>query len=260
MKQFFHSSKGLLFFGVILSIFLVSNPVWSEDLNASLAFLPKVSESPTEGVFVDLVKAIDEAYTDGNITIKVYPFNRSLDNVITGKADFHIPFMKNPFVPEEKLPFRYGSVKMGKVVFVIYSHKDKPITMADIKKAKSAGTFSYKIEGYKGLEDFYIFPVIGSSGIDQSMQKVVRKRIDACIFAQEEADFVLKTLKLKDLRRDFYYEFDDVFLVSKGEKGEKADQAISGALTKLKAENRLKELHSKIHLPYNKWQPSEMGW
>ena len=50
---------------LIIPMILVSasfSDAISKDLNVSLAFLPKILESPNEGVFVDLVKAIDEVY------------------------------------------------------------------------------------------------------------------------------------------------------------------------------------------------------
>jgi len=236
-------------------ILLMASPAISKDLVASVAFLPNISESPDKGVFIDLIKAMNEQYPDGKFNIEIFPFSRSIENVVSGKADFHIPMLRNPIVPEEKLPFRYASVPMGKVTFVIYSRKDNPITKEMIEKAMTQNPFPYKISMMRGLEDFFGFPGEGETSIEQMMEKVDKKRIDACIHAQEEADFVLKQVKLKDIHREFYTSFDDVVLVQKGEKGDEADKIVSGSLKALAASGRLEELHSKIHVPYQDWQP-----
>ena len=241
---------------VMLSVILfMASPAISKDLAASVAFLPNISESPDKGVFIDLIKAMNEQYPDGKFNIEVFPFGRSIDNVVTGKADFHIPMLRNPIVPEEKLPFRYASVPMGKVYMVIYSRKDNPITKEMIEKAMTQNPFPYKIDVMRGIEDFYSFPGEGESSIEQMMEKVDKKRIDAFVHAQEESDFVLKQLKLKDIHREYYTSFDDVVIVQKGEKGDEADKIISDSLKALASTGRLEELHSKIHVPYQEWQP-----
>jgi polar amino acid transport system substrate-binding protein len=246
---------------VMLSvILLMATPAISKDLTASVALLPNISESPEKGVFIDLIKAMNEQYPEGKFNIEVFPFGRSIDNVVAGKADFHIPMLRNPIVPEEKLPFRYASVPMGKVCFVIYSNKDNPITKEMIEKAMTQNPFPYKISMMRGLEGFFGFPGEGETSIEQMMEKVGKKRIDACIHAQEESDYVVNQLKLKDIHRESYTSFDDVVLVQKGEKGDEADKIISASLKALASSGRLEELHSKIHVPYQDWQPEKMNW
>ena len=86
------------------------------------------------------------------------------------------------------------------------------------------------------------------------------KRIDAYVMAQEEADLTIRKYKMKTIHRDYWMSFDDVMIIPKGKKGDTADEILSGALKKLKRSGELKKLYSKIHRPYEKWQPSEMGW
>jgi ABC-type uncharacterized transport system involved in gliding motility auxiliary subunit len=50
----------------------------ARDLRASMGLLPGLVDSPTEGAFVDLVRAIDDVYP-GHIEIHVFPMTRSLD-------------------------------------------------------------------------------------------------------------------------------------------------------------------------------------
>ena len=141
MKKLFGNGRMVLLLTVVFLGLSMSIPAMAKDLNASLAFLPNILESPEEGVFIDLVKAIDDAYAGGEIKIRVYPFTRSMENVIQGKADFHLPMMRNTLIPEDSLPFRYATTKMGEVVMVLYSNRNKPVTPEMIEKMKGGSKF-----------------------------------------------------------------------------------------------------------------------
>ena len=246
----------LLFF-----LFITVNQVSSKDLTASLAQLPGLADSPEEGAFVDLVKAIDEVYTEGRIKIEVYPFPRSIDNVISGKADFHIPMLRNPSADESKLPYSIVRERMGEASIIFYSNVDKPITKKLVEKAlKKGGQFPYKIEAAGGFESFYPFPTTATGGLDQSLRKISSKRIDALVWPPEEVDIVLKKLKLKNIYRAPYRKYDDIIITVKGERGKEVDKIISAAIKKLKSSGEWQKLYLKVHRPYENWQPSKMGW
>ena len=233
----------------------------ARDLNASLPYLPSVLETSERGAFIDLVKAIDDVYTEGRIVIKIYPFQRSLYNVVSGNADFHLPMFKNPAIPPEQLPFRHISVPMGNVVLVLYSHIDHPLTKEDLLKAKFISPYPYVIETDRGLvESLNEIPIQGQSSVKQMFQKLDAKRIDGFIFAQEDTDAVLKELRLKSIQRTFYLELGDFILVQKSDRGDEVDRILSQALRILQSQGRLQPLHQKIHRPYQDWQPADMGW
>ena len=244
----------LNFVFIVIILFFLPNDSFAKDLQSSLGFLPNILESPDKGVFVDLIKAIDEVYTEGKIEINVYPFARSVMNIVNGIADFQMPMMGNPVIPIEKLPYRYASEKMGKVVFVIYSHRDSPISKEMIEKAQKNVKFPYIIETGRGADIYFDFPVQPSNGSDQSLKKVNKKRIDAYIMGQEEADFMLKNLLLKTIHRSFYYAFNDMITIPKGKEGDEIDRIISNSIRKLKSTGRWQELYRKVHFPYNDWQ------
>jgi hypothetical protein len=248
--------KKLAILGIICALFTIHGTARGQnrDLTISMAFLPDILESPDKGVFVDLVKAIDDVY-DGKILRQVYPMARSMENVMTGKADFHIPMIRNKVVPADKLPYGYSTEKMGDVVFVIYSHKDNPITFEKIQQAKNTKPFPLKIESMKGFADYFDFKIQEAEALDQCLKKVNLKFVDAFIFAQEESDFTLKQLKLKNVHREKYDSFDDVFVIPKGDKGKEIDQILSECLIKLRDSGKLHQLHKKVHLPYQDWQP-----
>jgi len=254
-KQSFSICIVAIFFVTVLNF----SPASARDLIISMAQLPKILESPDEGIFVDMVKAMDNVY-DGKIERKVFPFARSIDNVIKGEADFHLPMIRNTIVPESSLPYAFSTDKTGDVCFIIYSHKDNPVTLDTIKDAKTQQTFPLKIESQLGFRDYFDFPITDSTTIENSLKKISVKRIDAFIFAQEESDFVVNQLKLKDIHRELYQTFDDVFVIPKGPKGKEIDAVLSGCIKKLSSTGELKKLHDMIHPPYQKWQPYEMGW
>lgn len=257
------SRKIVVLLGIVLILALGLCFTFSADgsinLIASLARLPKLVDSPNKGAFVELVKAIDDVYIDGSIEIQVYPFARSVNNVITGQADFHVPSLRNPVVSESKLPYRFVTERMGSVSFVIYSHVNKIITKEMIDGAiAKGGKFPYKIEVPAGLEKNFNFPVIASNKLDQSFKKVNSQRIDAILWAQEESDLTLRKLKFKTIHREFWRAFDDVIIIPKGEKGDRMNKILSDALLALKKSGRLEAIYSKIHRPYNDWQPSSI--
>jgi len=121
-----------IFFLLIISFLSAGD---AQNMVASLAQLLGLADSPDKGALVDLVKAIDEVYTEGTIKIVIYPFPRSKENVITGKVDYHMPINVNPLVPVSKLPYRYISEKIGSFVNLLYSQADKPITLKMINDA-----------------------------------------------------------------------------------------------------------------------------
>ena len=190
--------------------------VLARDLKASLAFLPKILESPDKGAFVDLVKALDDVYTEGKISIQVSPMPRSLHYVSNGICDFHIPLIRNTLVSEDYLPYRFSTVGYGKVSFIIYSHQKAPITAKMLEEARNSNPFTYKIETVRGLESYFDFPVIPSRNINQSLKKVSIQRVDAFIWAQEEADFTLRELNIKVIHRELYKAFEDIVVLPKG--------------------------------------------
>lgn len=256
MKPSDVSNYFLFYFWVSFLLFGLNNDAESRDLKASLGYLPKILESPDKGAFVDLVKAIDSSYSDGQINIKVYPFPRSINNVITGNADFHLPMLRNNMVSEESLPYRYASAKMGKVVIVLYSNSDNPITKSMIDEALSTKeVFPYLIESNGGMQEYYKFPLKFSSAIEHSMKMVSSKRVGAALYAQEEGDFILKKLKIKNIHRSLYGVFDDVIVIPKTPAGDEIDRILSEKITELKSTGHWQYLHLKVHQPYQDWQP-----
>lgn len=258
----------LFFVAVMLSVSLQSIGTFSpvlqaqghRDLVATLAYIPGLAESQDEGTFVELVKAMDEVYP-GKITIGIYPFARSFNNLLNGEADFHLPAMRNPAVDEPKLPYRYVSEIIGKLSMVLLSNIEKPITKQMVLDAiAQGGPFPYKIEVNAGAEENCLFPAISAVNLESSMRKLQNGRIDAIWNAQEETDLVLKRLKLNKIRREFWGHFEDVIVIQKNRRGQEVDVILSAILQSLRQSGKLQSIYQKVHSPYDDWQPAAMGW
>lgn len=80
-------------------------------------------------------------------------------------------------------------------------------------------------------------------------------RIDGFVWAQEEADIALRNLGIKNISRQHFADFKDVFVIPLGSKGDEIDQYLTKIISQLEASGELKILYEAIHLPYDNWQP-----
>ncbi|MDX1456431.1 MAG: hypothetical protein R3276_02520 [Marinobacter sp.] len=239
----------------LLSLHLMTVPAWAQDLRASVAYIPTLAESSSEGPFIELVKALDEVYPDGSISIDVYPFARSIQNVSRNVADFHLPMLRSPHYSDQGRPFRLMSKPMGQVCLVLYSHVDRRLTPQELYRFKSSQIYPYNLSIIRGSAQFIDLPVEEVSQIAQGLQQVALKRIDGFLGAQEEADHVLRELQLTNIHRTLFECYDDVIILPLGERGHQIEAILHQALESLEDQGRLRELHGKVHQPYQDWQP-----
>jgi polar amino acid transport system substrate-binding protein len=244
-----------------------SLPAFAKDLKASIAIIPGHSEigpdGKPRGVLIDLIKAIDEVYTDGNIIIELYPFSRSISNVVTGAADFHIPlahprntdfvglknfkglYVKNLY---HELPFVYLSERVTKLYLVLYTNAAKPeLTLDNIK--------NYDLAAMAGTNLFYKFKTKEVNSIESGIQMLLKEKIDGYVMEQEAVDAYLKANKITNIRRQLLCITDSSIIVAKSEKGKKTGRILTEALRKLKSSGKLQEIVKNFHQPYNDWQP-----
>jgi ABC-type amino acid transport substrate-binding protein len=236
----------------------------SKDLRLSIAIIPGLAEPPGKGPFVELAQAIAENYTEGKITIELYPFGRAIENVLTGRADLEIPNLQNPDVDASQLPYRYSAFTYGRVDIVVYSNVNKVITGKMLDEAtaqhKAGKPFPWVIEGVGGLQPNYPFPTVASNDFDASFKKLAAGRIDAFVGAQEECDMVVTALKAKSVHRSEWKHFRDISTLPKGPRGDEVDRLLTPVIEKLARSGRLQQIQSKVHVPYKEWQPADMGW
>jgi polar amino acid transport system substrate-binding protein len=233
----------------------------ARDISVSMAQIPNLIDSADEGPFVELVKAIDEAYEGGTLTRRMFPFTRSIENVVRGLADCQIPMFRNPDVDGASLPYRFLSEPLGTVSVVLYSHVDRPLEGTALQASlRGGGPLPYKVETLRGSSEFGAFTKSYTDSIEQGLRRVAAGRIDAFFMVQDEGDYVLRKLKLKTIYRSLYRSFDDVMVIPKGARGDDLDRELSGAIRSLKASERWNPIYYKIHRPYDAWQPSAQGW
>ncbi|MBF4800319.1 type 2 periplasmic-binding domain-containing protein [Aeromonas hydrophila] len=219
-------------------------------LNAHLGELPGLINADKTGPFVDLVRAIDDLYPEVSIRITIYPLARAMAGVIAGTADFSLPAIRN-LQDADLLPYRFSTRSFGKVTHVLYSNTDHLIT-PDMAYGIVPTKRDLLIEATPG---FLPIPLQRSMSIEQSLRKLSRGRIDAFIWAQEEADLMLRQLKLTNIHREHLGDFEDVFIIAKGPAGDETDRFLGEAIDRLAASGKLAEIYSRLHCPYVEWQP-----
>lgn len=243
---------------IILVMFLVGfNTLNAKDYIISVGKLPLYSESKDKGILIDVLKALDEEYKDGKFIIEVYPFGRSIDNVIQGKADFHFPTigqniwsMENDKYENElaKQGIRRSSCSLTKTHFALYSNISKP--KIDISKIKDK-----KIETDSGHTVFFNKNMQGTTCLPCSIKKLSANRIDGLVFASREIDGMIESGKFKNIRRQDFKIFGSKFILPLGEKGDEIDKLLKKLIQKLIENGKL----AKVAKSYTAYFQKEYG-
>jgi polar amino acid transport system substrate-binding protein len=254
--------KTLAYAAVVLAVLAAGAArAQSAELTISIAQLPGMADSPEKGVFVDIVKALDEEYTEGKIVIEVYPFGRSFHNVLAGAADAHIPSFVEPGASDAKFPYSWLTQPLGPITLVLYSQAGRPLTKKDLDEALAkGGKFPYVIEVAGGTEPMFPFPTVASNDFASSFRKLEAKRIDAMIAGPGAADKLLRQLELPGIHRGAYADFDDIIVVAKSPRGEAAKKRLEEPMKRLARSGRLEAIYARGHKPFEPWQPADMGW
>lgn len=231
---------------IIISFSIQANESQRSEITAHLGELPGLINSDGSGAFVDFVRRIDELDPQVNIDIHIYPIHRALYGVINGTADFALPAIRADD-PDNSLPFRFSSKTFGLVTHVLYTNIDKPFTAEQLWNDPSR----YVIEA---VPEYMPFDISRSHSIHSSLLKLSMGRIDGFVWAQEEADMILRELELKNIHRQFFYDFEDVFVIPKGEAGDWIDRYLTKMIEQLADSGELEKIYQTIHLPYDNWQ------
>ncbi len=232
----------------IMFLFFVFIPFVSlaGEYKATLAKMPVYAVSPSEGVLVELVKAI-EGITGHQITISVSPFARSMNKIVKNKADFHIPLIKNDIMPKEKLSYFYSTETIFHVNFTLYTVKGSGVTQKNLSQ--------YKVETDRAHVDYFPFKIIPSNEIIQSLKKLNKGRIDAFIFSDTATDPILKKLGYTNIQRRLYKRFEVKIILPKNNHEKQMDNMLTNAIKKLRDSGKLKEIMDPIDQPFDNWQP-----
>ena len=206
-------------------------------------------------MYEELFAALGEA-TNNVFEIKVVPFARATNMIENKLVDIQVPRIKGKNEQyNNSLKFDFANAKTGNTVaYVLYTNKNKPIDISDLRKGN---TKSYKIETTGANMKDFGFISIFSRKADYSLQEIASGRIDGAIFSQNTGDAALKSLKLKNIRRQLWDNFDVSFTLQKGQAGGKLDKILAEGINKLRASGKLEQIISEANRKgkYNNWQP-----
>jgi len=187
---------------------------------------------------------MDDEYKEGNFIIEVYPFQRSINNVINGHADFHFPTIgptiwgRETDSYEAKLSeqgIRRSSSSLTKTHFALYSNTAKPAL--NIDKIED-----YQIETERGHTVFFHPGIQETTCLPCSVKKLSAERIDGLIFASREIDFMINEAGLTNIRRQNFRTFGSKFILPIGKKGDEIDRLLFRLIKKMLENGRLEKV------------------
>lgn len=240
-----NSIRKIMMLTITFVIFFSASAI-AAGINASIAMMPVYAESMDKGVLVDLVKAIREQ-SKKMITYQVVPFKRSMNDVIHGRVDFHMPLIQNPDLDEATLDYDHSTATIFHVNFVLYTQKGKPVDKSNIA--------NYRIETDAAHVSYFHSSIIPSSNIESSLKRVNIGRIDGFIFADNASDPIVKKLILSNIKRELYRVFDVKIILPKGKRGQAVDNMLTTSIDAMKKSGKYQKIMSIIDAPYDDWQP-----
>lgn len=243
---------------IIIAILCTSHPqvAAARDLVVGIGDLPPHAvlgeDGQPKGGFVEVVKAIDRAYTEGTITIKILPVKRATQSLLNGQVDFMIPYIANPEIPAETLPYSFASEPVVDVAFVLYSRADLALPRLD-----RPGELN--LETLRGADTHFTFKISGIDSFRQGLLRASLGRTDGFIGEQDACDMFIRQNKAFNLRRTLFAKWKSSIMIRKGPDGEEVDRILSNALRQLKQNGELQKITDTIHRPYDDWQPYLTG-
>jgi polar amino acid transport system substrate-binding protein len=238
-------------FALLACVILAAAPLAAETYKVAV---PQLAPASTEA-YSSLIKAILEA-TGNTAEVQVLPFARCLFEVEGKTSDIVSSIVA---IPDQKkwagLKFDYSTAESIRIVFVLYTNKNKPIDVAELKKGNPGG---YKLETDAAHTEHFNFAIAGSTSFDASLKKVQEGAIDGFLFSQASGDVSLRRLGFKDVRRQYYDTFVGVFPLQKGQRGGKLDKLISEGLAKIKTSGKYQEIMGALIAGasvFIDWQP-----
>ncbi|AEV68381.1 substrate-binding periplasmic protein [Acetivibrio clariflavus] len=211
-------------------------------VKVSLPIVPPLINENKTGAIVDLVKAMAAEYKDGEVTIDVYPMARSIENIISGTADCHCPYIKNHNVADSDNLFYYTTEEFGKVIFVLYSNKNVTgLTPENVMSGK------YKVQIQPGHKEY--LGDLPEATIESGLQMVDSGRIDGYIAAMSTCDQIIKAMQLKNIKRQYYDTFETAIIFKKTDDGKQKRDIFNTLIKKIKENGEydriMGELNSK---------------
>lgn len=217
--------------GIALSICFLSESQAGTRLKVAAVHIPLMSESPTQGVFIDLLKDISQR-SGLEFDVKVYPGKRAHYLFQQGEVDLLLPFPKG------------NRKKTGLLTDPIYSKRD----FIFVKKGTPIPKTLEEAAGMRlGITEHYKYDARLYAQADLKLETThsdllnVRKlhsgRIDGFVAEEYSALSALKKSGFEDILYDQdhpVFTYDAVMLVQTTTQGLKTLEQINAALAELK--------------------------
>ena len=231
--------------GLLLAIpLLMMTQMVKADMTVSIAKLPVLAEHEDKGILVDLAKLLSESYS-GDINIHVRPFTRSLVEVKDGTSAFHMPLLDSGNGSGTE-GLKLSTESLFKVPFAIFSSREKPITVDEIKRAMS-GDGGLSIETDQAHVSLFEFPIDPTTCLKCSLNKVANGRIDALIFASREFNAILSSdQNIQGITEHPFKEYDVKFVVKDDQSGVEVEKQITEIIRGLKASGEYQKVMTDL--------------
>ncbi|WP_019099956.1 hypothetical protein [Chromobacterium haemolyticum] len=220
------------------------------DLHGIAVFLPQLLENNQTSPFAELLHVVARHYKEGKISFSIEPVKRVYMDTSDKNADFRFPIMKLREGADDATPYQFTKEMLGKVTFVLYTHKNKPLDREDV--LRMANLAKYDIEAPPVN---WGFPSKSVVNLELSLKKLNLGRVDGVLWAQEEADYLVRKFKLSNIHRARFDDYPDVFFLNCNRRGDFVHQALNRAIRAARASGELQKAYVKVHKPYQDWQP-----
>ncbi len=213
-------------------------------ITASLAHIPNVTDLDKKGPLCDYIREL-EKISDTKINFKVQPFSRSIQNVIKGKVDFHLPLIEP--TAKEGLPYSFSTTSLSQVNFILYTNKNNILDVENLE-GKTLETDPSHV---------YLFPlkIEPSPCVLCSLKKLNAGRIDGFIYSDIPIDDIIRKEKLKNISRALYKRFNVKFVIPKNSNGSPVDQFLTKYVKLLYENGTMDRYPSLTPKEYDNWQP-----
>jgi len=211
-----------------------------KNIVVSLPVIPPLITEEKTGPIVELVKAMADEYDDGEITLDVFPMARSIENVISGSADCHCPYVKNHNITDSDNMFYYTTEPFGSVIFVLYTNKNvEGLTPENVLDEK------FNVEIQPGHKEY--LGDLPEAPPEAGLQKVDSGRIDGYIATMSLCDQLIKALQLKNIKRQKFDTFDTAIIFKKNDEGRQKRDIMNTLIKKIKDSGAYDEIMGELN-------------
>lgn len=222
---------GIIFLLVLMPV------VYAQQLKVGIPDLENASKRR-------LMSEIDEIYP-GKLIVSELPNQRSIQNVVNGKQDFHYPVLLPLSNVKRSFDYSFSKVTIRRIVYAVYLNKaNKEIGIHNLE--------NYLIEGERGHVEFFDFDVVPSTCVECSFKKLENSRIDGFIYPALEGDVLIKKLGLRNIDSLYFDTYESKFALPKNSRGEELNTLLSSIISKMK----ISERYLILNKANKTWKPS----